>query len=63
MEPDLDPPVDQLLLACIRRANLDAFWARATNTVTGNKNKVKMSLKLSENVGLLVFFNIRENIL
>ncbi|KAL7578709.1 hypothetical protein ACA910_015948 [Epithemia clementina (nom. ined.)] len=31
---------DKLLLSCIRRANLDAFWARERSTVT--KNRVKM---------------------
>lgn len=49
--PD-ESPQDKLLLACIRRINLDAFWSRMTSTVTTNKDKVKSALKLSESVGL-----------
>jgi hypothetical protein len=43
---------DALLLACIRRANLDAFWSRATSTVVANGDRVRASLALSDAVGL-----------
>jgi hypothetical protein len=45
-------PVDGLLLACIRRINLDAFWSSATATVNGNREKINMSLRMSRLVGL-----------
>merc|ERR1712071_640350 len=38
---------DKLLLDCIRQANLDAFWSRATSTVNRSKQMVKRQLKLS----------------
>jgi hypothetical protein len=50
--PDPGEPKDQLLMACIRRINLDAFWSRAKDTVRGNKDKLKLSITLSESVGL-----------
>ena len=43
---------DRMLLACIRRVNLDAFWSRMSSTVTTNKDKVRSAIKLSESVGL-----------
>jgi hypothetical protein len=43
---------DKLLLACIRRANLDAFWSRASSTVTANGDRVRAALVLSDSVGL-----------
>lgn len=43
---------DKLLLDCIRRVNLDAFWSRMTSTVLTNKDKFRAGLKLSESVGL-----------
>jgi hypothetical protein len=45
-------PVDGLLLGCIRRINLDAFWSSATSTVIGNRDKLEMGLRLSRMVGL-----------
>jgi hypothetical protein len=48
-----DPEKDALLMACIRRANLDAFWSRATSTVIGNGDRTRAALLLSESVGLL----------
>jgi hypothetical protein len=45
-------PSDELLLACIRRMNLDTFWSRAPDTVKGNKDKLADMLKLSQLVGL-----------
>ena len=45
-------PQDQVLMAAIRRINLDAFWARTTTTVTANLSKIKQAWELSELVGL-----------
>jgi hypothetical protein len=50
--PDINVYKDRLLMACIRRANLDAFWSRATSTVTANRDRARMALELSESVGL-----------
>jgi hypothetical protein len=36
---------DSLLLACIRRMNLDAFWSRAKSTTLSNHDKVAFGLK------------------
>jgi hypothetical protein len=44
---------DDLLLACIRRVNLDTFWSRTRGTVEGNRDKVAFAIKLSSTVGLL----------
>jgi hypothetical protein len=43
---------DKRLLRAIRRANLDAFWSRATSTVKGNRDRVKNSLDMLASVGL-----------
>jgi hypothetical protein len=45
-------PVDDLLLGCIRRANLDAFWSSAAATVNGNRDKLVVGIRLSKLVGL-----------
>jgi hypothetical protein len=42
----------KLLMACIRRANLDAFWSRATSTVTSNARLIDESADLVELVGI-----------
>lgn len=51
------PPVgshqDDLLLACIRRASLDAFWSRDSSTVEANRRRVESQLKFSMLIGLL----------
>ncbi|KAL7567487.1 hypothetical protein ACA910_009500 [Epithemia clementina (nom. ined.)] len=39
--PTQDDGADNLLLLCIRRANLDAFWSQERSTV--NKNKTEMA--------------------
>ena len=44
---------DLLLAVHILRSNLDAFWSRTTNTVTAHTQKIKRSLKFSEEFGLL----------
>jgi hypothetical protein len=46
-------PQDSLLSACIRRANLDAFWSRAKGTAGANRDKVAFAIKMSALVGLL----------
>ena len=51
-EPKEKSPSDQLLLACIRRMQLDAFWSLSSYTVKGNCYKVKQILKCSDEVGL-----------
>jgi hypothetical protein len=43
---------DKLLLGCIRRISLDAFWSRASSTVLGHRDRMKQALALSESVGL-----------
>ena len=43
---------DTLLLACIRRINLDAMWSRSTLTILGNRDRVRFGLRLSDQVGL-----------
>jgi hypothetical protein len=50
--PEHDPQRNELLEACIRQANLDAFWSRATSTVRANRDKTKLALELSEELGL-----------
>jgi hypothetical protein len=35
---------DKLLLACIRRITLDAFWSRATSTVLGNRDTTRFGI-------------------
>ena len=52
MNPLLDSTRDNLLLACIRRVNLDAMWSRTTNTVVGNRDRIRLGLRLSDQVGL-----------
>lgn len=51
-EPNYELRKDKLLMACIRRINLDCFWSRASSTVIGNRDKARLALKLSESVGL-----------
>jgi hypothetical protein len=43
---------DALLSACIRRANLDAFWTQAKGTALGNQDKVAFPIKMLTLVGL-----------
>jgi hypothetical protein len=50
--PNLNSYKDRLLMACIRRANLDSFWSRATSSVTANRDRARLALELSESVGL-----------
>lgn len=50
--PDLNSRQDRLLLACIRRVNLDAFWSREKRTVEGNFSAMKRAFAKSEMLGL-----------
>jgi len=45
--PDPDSPSDQLLMACIRRMNLDAFWSRETSTVNANTRRANKLIEIS----------------
>jgi hypothetical protein len=49
--PDHSRPSDKLLLACIRRVNLDAFWSSAKNTVISNRGVVEKGMRLSTRMG------------
>ena len=50
--PNYQNHSDRLLLGCIRRANLDAFWSRSSATVNRNRNLINQQLSLSERLGL-----------
>ena len=50
--PVASSAVDRRLITCIRRINLDAFWARATSTVANNLRSVKKILTTSQLVEL-----------
>jgi hypothetical protein len=50
--PNQNLAQDKLLLACIRRANLDAFWSRAETTVTSHAQHITEGLELAELVGI-----------
>ena len=52
MNPLLESTRDVLLMACIRRVNLDAMWSRTTNIVVGNRDRIRLGLRLSDQVGL-----------
>ena len=43
---------DKLLMKCIRRVNLDAFWSRTTQTIGGLRRQTEMVLKILNLVGL-----------
>ena len=47
---------DELLLCCIRRVNLDAFWSRASKTVRATKGEVNQMLRLWDKVGIVPTF-------
>ena len=50
--PDRSQSEQRLLLACMRRMILDAFWSRASPTVRGNRDNARMAMELSRLVGL-----------
>ena len=46
--PRFDDVPDKALLVAIRRANLDAFWGRSSNTVASTRGEVKQIIRISE---------------
>ena len=50
--PIQDSLNDKLQLICIRRANLDAMWARETSTVENNRRQVKKQIELWNRLGV-----------
>lgn len=57
-QPRRQNPQDDLLLACIRRANLDTFWSRAPGSVNNNMRIVNQSVKFMKTLGLPGCFSI-----
>ena len=53
VSPDVSLHADRLLLACIRRINVDDFWSRATSTVESNCHRVADSIRLTATVSLV----------
>jgi hypothetical protein len=47
-------PADDLLMLCIRRANLDALWSRERSTVAQNRREGVRFVGLCEDLGLSV---------
>ena len=43
---------DDMTQVCIRRIILDAFWSRASSTVTGNAGSVDECLKICGELGI-----------
>ena len=43
---------DNILLCCIRRANLDALWGREPKTVYNNRREVEKSVRILNEVGI-----------
>ena len=52
--PDMENPTDELLLMCIRRANLDAFWSRERTTVSQNRREGLRFVTICQTLGLSV---------
>ena len=52
MEPLISFSQDELLLACIRRMNLNEFWSRARKIVEQNSRKARSMIKLSQLMGM-----------
>jgi hypothetical protein len=50
--PDLDNSIDKLVMACIRRATLDAFWSRAEGTVVSHARHVQKGINLADFIGI-----------
>lgn len=49
--PIPDRPKDDLLLVCIRRANLDAFWSRERSTVAQNRREGTRLVRILDTLG------------
>ena len=45
--PDNSNPKDSALMRCIRRVNLDAFWAQEPGTVTDNRRDLDAGIKIA----------------
>ena len=54
--------MDNLMMACIRRMDLDCFWSSSSFTVKGNRVQVRQMIKHSNYVGLKGCFE-RDNAL
>ena len=50
--PLMEHDADSLLMLCIRRANLDAFWSRERTTVERNWREMKSLIATSKTMGL-----------
>jgi hypothetical protein len=50
--PDLNNSINKLVMACIRRATLDAFWSWAERTVVSHARHVQKGIKLAESIGI-----------
>jgi len=49
--PDMDNQTDKILMIYLRRANLDAFWSRATSTVDGLRRLFEQQVLIGEMFG------------
>jgi hypothetical protein len=47
-EPGREDPADAFLLTKIQRANLDAFWARQSSTVSHNGATMRSIVRISQ---------------
>jgi hypothetical protein len=47
-----DDPRDKLFMMCIRRANLDALWARESGTVKANRGRFNKVMGIAEVLGV-----------
>ena len=53
IDPLINFSQDALLMACIRRMNLDVFWSRARKTVEDNTRKTRNMISFSKTMGML----------
>jgi hypothetical protein len=52
LAPDPEHSTDKLLLACIRRANLDALWSPSEQTVVRHARHIQKGIELAECTGI-----------
>jgi hypothetical protein len=50
MDPRPESDIDQWLLTCFRRANLDAFWSTRPSTILGNLREARLVMRCSKQV-------------
>ena len=55
-DPVEGKPTDELMLCCIRRANLDSLWSREKSTVSTNLKNVRKACENSEQVDMSMPF-------